>query len=1061
MPSVSAGQWPESQVNENGTELKHSDRHGRSTARRLTAPLAVSLAIVCTVAPAHAGPVGTPGDAEARMYVVKLDEPPVATYQGGLKGLARTAPSPGNRLKAGTNAVKAYVRHLDNRRDEVLDDVPGVRKSYEYNYALNGFAAKLTPRQVARLSATPGVLSLTPDKAASLPPAPGRSGSPAVAWDARTPATARGDQPRPGRSVPDAEGRAAGAKGNTDTADGSLPPPEIPRFLGLDGEKGLWSKLGGPERAGEGTIIGVMDTGIDPTNPMLTPLSEPRPDADAIAKKWHGTCDAGDDPAHKVTCNNKLIGAQWFREGVPDPTPEDIPSPWDLDSHGTHTATTAAGNHDTPVELPDYGMRGTVSGMAPAARVAAYKVCWHDGCWDTDTTAAIDKAVADGVDVISFSIGGALTTSTSMDAMFNAARAGVFVSAAAGNSGPETVDNTAPWITTVAAETHDSGYTSTLVLGDGRRFTNVRLPSPAVPTAPLVSAGDARRPDADAAQATLCAPGTLDPAKVKGRIVMCDRGGVAIWDKGREIADGGGVGMAVANTSTSAQEFFPNDYVVPTVHLSQEDGKAVREYATGAGATGEFVSGTVRVRAPQITSFSSGGPDPYSGGDLLKPDIAAPGHLVLAGIVPDDESGSRDRLGFADGTSMATPHISGLAALLKQLHPDWSPMAVKSALMTTATATDNEGRPIGRDGAGTATPLDYGAGSPRAALAADPGLVYDSTSADWTSYLCGLRLLPTAGDGDDTCATSRPIDPSDLNHPSIAVGDLTARQTVTRTVTNVGKDTATYGATLQTPPGYEAHVTPRRLTVAPGDSATYRVTFTRTDAAYGAFSYGSLTWSDAHSHHRVTSPIALRAARIAAPAEIALTGERSTQLTVRTEWKGELTARAELYRDERITGTLTGEDQDFLSNPHAGDAAAKIPVHVPEGAPFTRVGVDAADHVPGSKVFLAVFDQNGGRLPSGDYADLPPGDYDVYVVQYDTPEGTDSQRYTLRLWKVGQTAPAVRPTVTPATRSVTPAARSRLTVKWPDAARGERYVGLIEYGDGSRPEGLTKLAVTP
>ncbi|GCB47586.1 peptidase S8 and S53, subtilisin, kexin [Streptomyces sp. NL15-2K] len=1032
------------------------------------------------MAPAHAETTENTGY-RAGTYVVKLADQPVATYQGGVSGLKRTAPAPGDRLTTGTSAVRAYLRHLDSRRDSVLDDVPGVKKLYEYDYAFNGFAAKLTARQATELAATPGVISLTRDKADRLPPAPAQSASPAAtgddrrtaaATDDRHPAAADGDQPSQGPRKPDNESRTGGAGGNASKAEGeseaAAPPPDIPRFLGLDGDKGLWSKLGGPEHAGEGTIVGIVDTGIDPTNPMLAPLSEPRPDADVIAKKWHGTCDEGDDPAHKVTCNNKLIGAQWFRAGVPDPTPEDVSSPMDMDSHGTHTATTAAGNHDTPAEIPGLGVRGKVSGVAPAARVAAYKTCWHDGCWYSDTTAAIDKAVADGVDVISYSIGGTLTSPTSMEAMFNAAKAGVFVSAAASNSGPDTVENTAPWITTVAAETHDTGYNSTLVLGDGRRFRHDKVQSP-VPTAPLVNAGDVRKPDADAARATLCAPGTLDPGKTEGKIVVCDRGGDNLFleDKTKAVTDAGGVALAVANTATSSQNFYPDDFGLPLIQLTQEDAKTVKEYAAGSGATGEFVSGSGRVRAPLVTGFSSSGPDRYSGGDVLKPDIAAPGSMVLAGTVPG--AGYPDRFGFMAGTSMATPHISGLAALLKQLHPDWSPMEVKSALMTTATTTDNEGEPIGREGADSATPLDYGAGSPRATVAADPGLVYDSTSADWTSYLCALRLRPTTRDGGDACATTRPIDPSDLNYPSIAVGDLAERQTVTRTVTNVGTDIATYKATLQTPPGYKAEVTPKRLTVLPGGSATYRVTFTRTDAAHGAWSSGSLTWSDAHSHHRVTSPIALRAAHVAAPAEIALPGERSTQLTVRADWSGELTARAELYKSEKITGTLTGEDQspDFSWNPHAGDAAAKIPVHVPEGAPFTRVAVDAADHVPGSMMFLYAFDKDGvqvlpgPQIGSDDYVDLPPGDYDVYVVQYDMPKGTDSQQYTLRLWKVGQTTPAVRPTVTPATQPVTPAALRGLTVAWPDAVRGERYVGIVEYGDGSQAVGLTRLAVTP
>ncbi|WP_306457927.1 S8 family peptidase [Streptomyces sp. SA15] len=1051
------------------------------------------------MAPAHADTTGNPGY-RAGTYVVKLADQPVATYQGGVGGLKRTAPAPGDRLKTGTSAVGAYLRHLDSRRDEVLDEVPGIKKLYEYDYAFNGFAAKLTARQAAELAATPGVVSLTRDKADRLPLTPGRTttptGIPSAAGDDRRP-TAAADHRGPAAAVdgsgpaaadgehspqgapqgspaPDNESRTGSAGGNTNKAEGeaaaAAPPPDIPRFLGLDGKNGLWSKLGGPGHAGEGVIVGVVDTGIDPTNPMLAPLSEPRPDADVIAKKWRGTCDGGDDPAHKVTCNNKLIGAQWFRAGVPDPSPEDVSSPMDMDSHGTHTATTAAGNHDTPAEIPGLGLRGKVSGVAPAARVAAYKTCWHDGCWYSDTTAAIDKAVADGVDVISYSIGGTLTSPTSREAMFNAAKAGVFVSAAAGNSGPDTVENTAPWITTVAAETHDTGYSSALVLGDGRRFTNNRLQSP-VPSAPLVNSGDVREPDADAAQATLCAPGTLDPGKTKGRIVVCDRGGdnLFIEDKTKAVTDAGGVAVVLANTATSSQNFYPDNFDLPLIQLTQEDAKTVKEYAAGSGATGEFTPSSItQIRAPQVTSFSSGGPDRYSGGDMLKPDIAAPGSMVLAGTVPGGGAGFPDRFGFWQGTSMATPHISGLAALLKQLHPDWSPMEVKSALMTTATTTDNEGEPIGREDADSATPLDYGAGSPRATLAADPGLVYDSTSADWTSYLCGLRLRPTTKDGGDACATTRPIDPSDLNYPSIAVGDLAGRQTVTRTVTNVGRDIATYKATLQTPPGYQAEVTPKRLTVLPGGSATYRVTFTRTDAAYGAWSSGSLTWSDAHSHHRVTSPIALRAAHVAAPVEINVKGERSTQLAVRADWKGDLTARAELYKAEKIHGTLTGEDQsDFLADPHTGDAAAKIPVHVPEGAPFTRVAVDAADHVPGSQVFLYAFDKDGvpvlaqPQIGSDDYVDLPPGDYDVYVVQYDMPEGTDSQQYTLRLWKVGQTTPAVRPTVTPATQPVTPAALRGLTVAWPDAARGERYVGIVEYGDGSQAVGLTRLAVTP
>ncbi|MFF3380498.1 S8 family serine peptidase [Streptomyces sp. NPDC002680] len=341
-----------------------------------------------------------------------------------------------------------------------------------------------------------------------------------------------------------------------------------------------------------------------------------------------------------------------------------------VNSHGTHTATTAAGNYDTPAEVPGLGVRGKVTGIAPAARVAAYKACWHDGCWTSNTTAAVDKAVADGVDVISYSISGGLTTSTSMGAMFNAAKAGVFVSSGAGNCGQGTVGNTAPWITTVARETDDTGYTSNLVLGDGRRFRHDKLQA-AAPTAPLVDAGDVRKPDADAAQATLCAPGTLDPGKMKGKIVVCNRGGNLFFED--KVKAACSVALALANTATSSQDFAHYVFGLPLIQLPHADAKTVKEYAAGSGATGELVSATAPVRAPQITATSSGGPAPYSGGDLLKPGIAAPGRLVLAGTVPGGALGHPDRFGFMSGTSMATPHISGLAALPQSapgLQPD-------------------------------------------------------------------------------------------------------------------------------------------------------------------------------------------------------------------------------------------------------------------------------------------------------------------------------------------------------------------------------------------------------
>ncbi|WP_406197688.1 S8 family serine peptidase [Streptomyces europaeiscabiei] len=1059
-------------------QLTNHHIHPRAAATLLAPLLAGALTLTAVTAPSYANSTESSGsyghDTYTYTYIVKLADAPVAAYEGGLPRLKRTAPAAGKRLDAGSTAVRSYVRHLDSRRDEVLDAVPGAKKLYDYDYTFNGFAARLTGRQATKLAVTPGVLSVTRSTVVQ-PIAPASPES--VAGTAKgamvTKGAVGGERTAPVSplSEPASPPATADESGTTEAA-----LPDVPRFLGLTGKKGLWAKAGGPERAGEGMIVGVIDP-FDPKNPMLAPLPEPRPDADVIARKWRGTCDEGDssDPTHQVTCNNKVIGAAWFRAEVPDPQPIDVPSPLDMHSHGTHIGTTIAGNYETPASIDGTNITGTLSGLAPAARLAFYKTCWSIGCGGADNTAAIDRAVADGVDVISFSIGGTLTDPTSTEAMFNAAKAGVFVSAAANNEGPDTVENTAPWITTVAAESHDTGYTATLTLGDGRSFTQPGL-TKGTPSTPLVNAVAVGRQDAK--QIEHCAPGTLDPDKAKGKIVVCDRGGEGFTyqDRFDELKQSGAVAMVLANTPTSAQDLV-TDPQFPMISVSPKDRETVKEYAAGPGAGAEISpTRSGHVRAPVITGFSSSGPDPFSGGDLLKPDIAAPGELIAAGTVPGGFAGYTGEYGFMNGTSMATPHIAGLATLLMQLHPDWTPMKVKSALMTTATTTDNEGKPIGRhndEGTETAsaTPLDYGAGSPRVTRAADPGLVYDSTPADWTAYLCALGKQPTAADGTDPCATAPKTDPSDLNYPSLSVGGLIGSQTVTRTVTNVDDVTATYRAKLRTPPGYKAEVTPKRLTLKPGASATYRVKFTRTSAPYGQSVFGSLTWSDAHSHHRVTSPITLSAERIQAPAEVTVTGgEGSTgpvTLTPGIGWKGRLTTEVTgLYAGERTTGTLTGTDTTaFWDSQHENAAVVRHRIHVPEGA-FTRVAVTAADHVPGSDLDLYAFDTDGDHVGewadvgSDEHADLPPGDYDVYVLQYELPAGTTAQQYTLWSWKVGQGEPDAPATVTPAGRPVAAGDRPELKVTW-SALKAAPYVGLVEYGDGSTTFGRTVLTVTP
>lgn len=432
-------------------------------------------------------------------------------------------------------------------------------------------------------------------------------------------------------------------------------------------------------------------------------------------------------------------------------------------------------------------------------------------------------------------------------------------------------------MTTVAASSHDLGYRTTVTLGNGASYDGVGVSASAVPSAPLVDAAKAARDGVDPGRAELCVPDSLDPDRVKGAIVLCKRGVNARVDKSAQVKAAGGVGMVLYYVNPS-DDTIADAHTVPTAYLKSPGGLAVKAYADSTGTAATATLGAAKAvsqRAPQIAGFSSGGPDLTSGGDQIKPDIAAPGMDIVAGTSPANAAGNfRGDQGIMSGTSMASPHVAGLALLLRQSHPDWSPMEIKSALMTTATTKDNEGKPIGRANVdGPATPLDYGSGHVEPNTADNPGLVYDSHSADWTSYMCALGDRPATADGSDACAAAPKTDPSDLDTPNISVGDLVGRQTVTRTVTNVTATTGVYTAKLQTPHGYKAEVTPKVLVVPAGGSATYKVTFTRTDVAYDDWAFGSVTLSD-KDNHRVRSTVALRAVPIAAPATA--TGESAT-----------------------------------------------------------------------------------------------------------------------------------------------------------------------------------------
>ncbi|XP_020587153.1 subtilisin-like protease SBT1.8 [Phalaenopsis equestris] len=646
-----------------------------------------------------------------------------------------------------------------------------------------------------------------------------------------------------------------------------------PFFLGLSPSSPS-SPFRAVDAASYSVVIGVLDTGIWPESPSFDDTLFP-----PIPSRWRGHCEAGVDFSPSL-CNRKLIGARCFSlgflAGSPGKPPQEYDSPRDRDGHGTHTSSTAAGVPVFNASFLGYAS-GTARGMATASRVAAYKVCWATGCFGSDILAGIDRAISDGVDVLSLSLGGGTAPffhDTIAVGAFAAAERGIFVACSAGNSGPGwgSVTNAAPWIATIGAGTIDRDFPAYAILDSGERFTGVSLYSGEGMGETLVPLFYDNRSNAS----RMCLAGTLDPSKVKGRIVLCDRGVSARVEKGTVVKDAGGVGMILANTAANGEELVADSHLIPAVAVGKIAGDKIRKHMTlnrNPKAVLRFGGTVVGVRpSPVVAAFSSRGPNPVTP-EILKPDMIGPGVNILAGWsgsvgptgMPKD--GRRTQFNIMSGTSMSCPHISGLAALLKAAHPDWSPAVIKSALMTTAYTRDNTGNHI-RDAAGglAATPFAYGAGHVDPQKALEPGLVYDITTDDYIAFLCSLNytiphIQAIAKRGNISCSR-RLKSPGDLNYPSFSVIFNGKRMTVrySRELTNVGAAGLVYKVSVGGPASVTVSVKPVRLFFKQvGEKLRYSVTFVskrgaRSPAATGRTAFGWLTWSN--KQHKVRSTIA-------------------------------------------------------------------------------------------------------------------------------------------------------------------------------------------------------------
>ncbi|CAN0905579.1 Subtilisin-like protease SBT1.7 [Linum grandiflorum] len=628
-----------------------------------------------------------------------------------------------------------------------------------------------------------------------------------------------------------------------------------PLFLGLE-QKAQQSDLLPASTSVSEVTVGVLDTGVWPELESFNDKG-----LGPVPTTWKGTCEVG-KKFDSTKCNKKLIGARYFSKGY-----EAAYGPRDDDGHGSHTSTTAAGSVVSGANLFGFAT-GTARGMAPQARVAVYKVCWLGGCFGSDILAAMEKAVEDGVNVISMSIGGGLSDyyrDTVSIGAFSAAAQGIFVSCSAGNGGPSqgSLSNVAPWITTVGAGTLDRNFPAYVTLGNGNNFTGTSLysgkPLPADTLIPLVYAANA----SDSVSGNLCQSDSLIRSKVSGKIVICDRGGNSRAQKGLEVQKSGGIGMILSNTELFGEELVADSHLIPSSAVGQKVGDAIKKYASSdPKPTATISSGGTHVGiepSPVVAAFSSRGPNLVTP-EILKPDVIAPGVNILAGwrLANDTRSVS---FNIISGTSMSCPHVSGLAALIKAAHQDWSPAAIRSALMTTAYTAYKTGGVIQDVSTGKpATPFDYGAGHVNPVAALDPGLVYDATVEDYFGFLCALNytaeLIKRATNKGFTCDSRKTYSLGDFNYPSFSVALQTASgMKYSRTLTNVGSPGTYKVALASETKAVKMTVQPATLTFGQEkEKKSYTVTFTAASMPSGTTSFAHLEWSD--GKHMVHSPIA-------------------------------------------------------------------------------------------------------------------------------------------------------------------------------------------------------------
>jgi len=714
-----------------------------------------------------ADPQTSAEQADSGLYIIRFSEQSLAMYSGGVEGLASTnARSLGARkLNAGSPASVAYLDFLAARQTLHLDAIEqslgrAVEVRHFYRAVLNGVAARIDASEAAVVAQLPGVISVTKDRAFGLDTDAGPAfiGAPAI-WDGI--ATA-----------------------------------------GLMGSKG------------EDVVLGSLDGGLNQGHPSF---SDSPSDAYVYtnpfgAGTFSGWCDPG-HPSFSPTydCNDKRIGGWDYADAS---WGDEADGPGDNGGHGSHTASTAAGNSlDSPA----------ISGVAPHASIVNFDICGLAGsCFVSDSIAATNQAVIDGVDAINFSIGGGGAPWNDADSGFlDAVTAGVFVAASSGNGGPGagSTGHHGPWVMTVGNSTHDRvNNENDLVDMAGGGAPPADMGGASLTTgygpAPVVYAGDFTNGDVDPEQCLTAFPGGTWSS---GEIVVCDRGAIARVLKCQNVRDGGASGCILANVTGGAATIVGDAHVIPAIHVLVADGDALRTWLAGGAGHMATITGSALVTDPAVgdimAASSSRGP---TGINVIKPDVTNPGSAVYAAVNADSIPGfTGPPFGFLTGTSMSSPHTAGAAMLLISVHPTWTPMMVKSALMMTADTTVFK-----ENGTTDADAFDYGAGRVDLTKAAETGLVMDETGANF------LAANPATGG-----------DPRTLNIASYQDGACDGTCGFSRVLT---KTTFGAGATWTTGTTDPAGINFTATAIDNGGTVDLHVTIDVSDATPTGFLFGEV-----------------------------------------------------------------------------------------------------------------------------------------------------------------------------------------------------------------------------